>query len=113
VTVRVIGGPREAIFQSQIQAEPEESGAEVLGLAPPLARLGAQAGGAVDEDDRRLDLVPVLAARSRLPGARGLALGREPVGIERGGVVAALGHAVGSARGWIRLRKTIRSSPSA
>ncbi len=77
----------------QAQAKPEEGHAEVLALAPSFARLGAEAGGTVDEDDGRLDLVPVLAARSRPPGPRRLALGGEPLVVETGGVgtVAALG----------------------
>ena len=47
--------------QGQIDAEPDEGDLEILRLAPPLARLGADARGAMDEDHRRLDLIAVLA----------------------------------------------------
>ena len=74
------GADGPADLQGQVEAEPEQGDAEVLGLAPPLARLGADARGAMDEDDRRLDLVAVLAPRARAPGPADVALRGEPLG---------------------------------
>jgi hypothetical protein len=102
-----LDGP--AKLEREVEAEPEESGLEVLALAPALGGLGPDACGSMTEDDGRLDLVPVLAARTRPPGKLQLALGGQRAGVERGRVAR---HAVSTCLGNNRLVKTQRSSPS-
>ena len=62
---------RAADLERQVEAEAPERGAEVLGLAPPLARLGHDPGRTMGQDDRRLDLVAVLATGPRPTGPPG------------------------------------------
>ena len=55
--------------ERECQPQPPQGHAAILGLAPPLAPFGGQAGGAMDKDHRRLDLVAVLPPRSAAASA--------------------------------------------
>jgi hypothetical protein len=73
-------------LERQIDAQSLHSGLPIQILAPPLARCSLQARRPMLDDNCRLDLVSVLAARPTATSALDIALSKQNIGRQGGGV---------------------------
>ena len=80
-------GDRAPDRERQLQTQSMEGRAAIFTLGAPFGCLGTDPGGPVGQNDRGLDLVAILAARTCSPRGSKLALGRENGGIDGSGVV--------------------------
>src|SRR5687767_11171574 len=76
----------QADFGRQLDPQPPPRHGRVLVLAAALVGFGANAGGAMDDDDGRFYLVAMLAAGTGTARRRDVTLGAEHVVVEFGGV---------------------------
>ena len=71
----MIGGCPD--FERQVQAQPTNRDAVIVGLATSFVGLGASSGRDVREDDRGFDLVAMLPAWTGSPGAEDFAIAEQ------------------------------------